>query len=102
MHTRRRAGFEPAKFESELSQRVREPFRRRLSDRDISLDLREDARRLIADRGFDPVFGARPLKRYLQRELETRLGRGIVSGEIADGCAVRIETEDGELSLRLS
>ncbi|MBE3069908.1 MAG: AAA family ATPase, partial [Planctomycetes bacterium] len=74
-----------------------EDLRRRLADRDIRLTLDEAARRFVADAGYDPVYGARPLKRYLQRHLETRLGRAIVAGEVADGSTVTVSVRDGEL-----
>jgi ATP-dependent Clp protease ATP-binding subunit ClpB len=57
----------------------------RLSERKISLELTEHAKEWIAQYGFDAVYGARPLKRLLQRELETRLARSLVMGEVADG-----------------
>jgi len=76
-----------------------EDLRRRLADRRIRLTLDEPARRFIADAGYDPVYGARPLKRYLQRHLETRLGRAIVAGEVADGSTVTVSVRDGELAV---
>jgi len=76
-----------------------EDLRRRLKDRDIHLELTEDARRFIADAGYDPVYGARPLKRYMQRALETRIGRAIVAGEIPDGSTVSVSVEGGELAV---
>ncbi|HUU90786.1 MAG TPA: AAA family ATPase, partial [Phycisphaerae bacterium] len=76
-----------------------EDLRRRLQDRDIRLELTDDARRFIADAGFDPVYGARPLKRYMQRQLETRIGRAIVAGEVADGSTVSVSVEDGDLAV---
>ncbi len=76
-----------------------EDLRRRLKDRDIHLELTEDARRFIADAGYDPVYGARPLKRYMQRALETRIGRAIVAGEIPDGATVSVSVEGGELAV---
>ncbi len=73
-----------------------EELRKRLSDRGIGLELTEAGRRLLAERGFDPVFGARPLRRYMQRELETRIGRAIIAGEAADGATVTVDaTEEG-------
>ena len=74
-------------------------LRKRLAGRDIRLDLTDDARRFIADAGYDPVYGARPLKRYMQRQLETRIGRAIVAGEIADGATVTVSVKNGELAV---
>ena len=71
-------------------------LRNRLSDRQIDLALTEDAKGFIARKGFDPVFGARPLKRFLQHELETRIGRALISGDISDGAQIEVDvTEDG-------
>jgi ATP-dependent Clp protease ATP-binding subunit ClpB len=70
---------------------------RRLKDRRIQLEISSAARELIAQAGYDPVFGARPLKRYLQRELETRIGRALITGTVLDGATVRVEVQDGAL-----
>ena len=74
-------------------------LRERLEDRRIELEFTDAAREFAAREGFDPVYGARPLKRYLQRELETRIGRGLISGEIPDGARVRVDLENGKLAL---
>ena len=55
------------------------------------------ARTFIAREGFDPVYGARPLKRFLQRELETRIGRALIGGDILDGARIRVDLQDGGL-----
>ena len=68
----------------------------RLSDRQMELSLTADAKAFIARNGFDPVFGARPLKRFLQRELETRIARALLSGDIADGSQIEVDVEKGE------
>ena len=71
-------------------------LRNRLSNRQIDLTLSEDAKGFIARKGFDPVFGARPLKRFLQHELETRIGRALISGDISDGAQIEVDVaEDG-------
>jgi ATP-dependent Clp protease ATP-binding subunit ClpB len=62
--------------------------RKRLAERRITLELSPEALQFIAERGYDPVFGARPLKRVIQKEIETPLSRKILSGEIADGATV--------------
>lgn len=74
-------------------------LRERLEDRRIELEFTDAAREFAAREGFDPVYGARPLKRYLQRELETRIGRGLINGEIPDGARVRVDLENGKLAL---
>ena len=72
----------------------------RLSDRQIGLSLTADAKAFIARSGFDSIFGVRPLKRFLQRELETRIGRALLSGDIADGSQIEVEVADGELVVK--
>ena len=56
--------------------------------------------RFIARAGYDPVYGARPLKRFLQRELETRVARAIIAGEAVEGGTLKVDLEDGKLSVR--
>jgi len=77
-------------------------LRRRLKDRDIRLELAEDARAFIARAAFDPVYGARPMKRYLQRELETRIGRAIVAGDVPDGSTVKVSIAKGSLAISVA
>ena len=72
---------------------------RRLSDRDIKLELSPAARAFVARRGYDPAYGARPLKRFLQRELETRIARLLVAGELSEGASLRVDCEHDELRL---
>jgi ATP-dependent Clp protease ATP-binding subunit ClpB len=71
--------------------------RARLAERRITLELSEDACRFIARQGYDPVYGARPLRRFIAREVETRVGRALIAGEIADGAVIRLDVADGEL-----
>jgi ATP-dependent Clp protease ATP-binding subunit ClpB len=75
-------------------------LRARLADRRIELELSDAARRHLVRVGYDPVYGARPLKRAVQRELETPLGRKILAGEIRDGQRVLVEYDEnrGELT----
>ncbi len=70
---------------------------KRLKDRDIKLEITDRARKYIAEKGYDPVYGARPLRRYLQRELETRIARDIISGAIMDGATITVDVEDDQL-----
>jgi ATP-dependent Clp protease ATP-binding subunit ClpB len=74
-------------------------LRRRLEERRITLDLTDDARRLIAREGFDPVFGARPLRRFLQHEVETRIARAMVEGRVPDGSTIRVDAKDAALAV---
>ena len=73
---------------------------KRLGEQGIGLELTPAARAFAARAGYDPVYGARPLKRYLQREVETRLGRALVGGAIGPGDRVLIDVENGSLSIR--
>ncbi len=72
----------------------------RLADRRITLELTDAARAWLANRGYDPTYGARPLKRLIQKELETALGRRLIAGEIRDGSRVQVDVEAGELVFR--
>jgi ATP-dependent Clp protease ATP-binding subunit ClpB len=72
-------------------------LRARLSDRRITLEVSEDARRFIAEQGYDPVYGARPLRRFIAHEVETRIGRALLGGDIRDGAVIRAEFRDGDL-----
>ncbi|MHB1400632.1 MAG: ATP-dependent chaperone ClpB [Trichloromonadaceae bacterium] len=74
-------------------------LRKRLAQRRITLELTAAAREHIAHEAYDPVYGARPLKRYLQHQLETRLGRALISGEVAEGAQLSIDYRDGGLQL---
>jgi ATP-dependent Clp protease ATP-binding subunit ClpB len=73
-------------------------LRSRLTDRRITVDVTDAARRLIAARAYDPVFGARPLRRFVAHEVETRVGRALLSGELDDGMTVVIDVRDDELT----
>ena len=72
-------------------------LRPRLAERHITLQLTNAARNLLAEMGFDPQFGARPLKRVIQQEVENRIARGILDGTIRDGDTVEIDAQDGKL-----
>ena len=54
----------------------------------------------IARAGYDPVYGARPLKRYLQRELETKVARAIIGGDVIEGGTLKVELENGALCIK--
>ncbi|MEZ5962529.1 MAG: ATP-dependent chaperone ClpB [Planctomycetota bacterium] len=68
-------------------------LRKRLAERRIDVVLTDAAAEHVAKQGYDPVYGARPLKRFLQRELETKLGRKLIAGEIRDGAHVEVGLE---------
>ena len=73
----------------------------RLEDRRIALELTDAARKFVAEAGYDPVYGARPLKRYLQHELETRIGRALLSGEIVEGSTLTVDVVDDRLDVKV-
>ena len=77
-----------------------EDLRKRLASRRIALELTDAARDYIARVAYDPVYGARPLKRYLQHQLETRLGRALIAGDIGDGATVTIDAGEAGLEVR--
>ncbi|WP_305098164.1 ATP-dependent chaperone ClpB [Croceibacterium aestuarii] len=70
-----------------------------LKDRKIELDLTEGARKWLARVGYDPVYGARPLKRAVQRYLQDPLAEKLLAGEVPDGSTVKIDEGDGELKM---
>ena len=72
---------------------------KRLSDRRISLDVTDAARTWLADEGYDPAYGARPLRRLVQREIGDRLARLILAGQVADGQQVTVDVADDGLTL---
>ena len=71
----------------------------RLAERSITLTLSESALDYLTDVGFDPVYGARPLKRTISKNLETRVAKGILKGEIGDGDTVVVEMKNGVLDI---
>jgi ATP-dependent Clp protease ATP-binding subunit ClpB len=72
-------------------------LRARLEERGLALELTEPARRLIAERGFDPIYGARPLRRYIAHDVETRVARALVAGELTGDSVVLVDARDGEV-----
>jgi ATP-dependent Clp protease ATP-binding subunit ClpB len=88
--------------QSEIEQIVDLMFgslRARLADRSITLELAPDACSYIAQQGFDPVYGARPLRRFIAREVETRVAPALVAGDVRDGAVIRVGLAGGELSV---
>jgi ATP-dependent Clp protease ATP-binding subunit ClpB len=73
---------------------------KRLQDRKIGLNLTNGTREFLADIGFDPVYGARPLKRVIQHHIEDELALKILSGDVADGDTVKVGVEDGKVVFR--
>ncbi len=75
-------------------------LRGRLRERDIELELTEAARVYLAKTGYDPVYGARPLKRLIQRQLETKIGRALIAGDIPDGALLVVDVEGDQIVVR--
>jgi ATP-dependent Clp protease ATP-binding subunit ClpB len=73
-------------------------LRARLAERKISLTLTDAAKAHIVEAAYDPVYGARPLRRYLQAHVETPLARALIAGDVADGQAVTVDERDGGLA----
>ena len=71
----------------------------RLNDRRITMNVTNKAKSLIADQSYTPIFGARPVKRYLQRIIETEVGKLIIKGDLSDGGTVVVDTAGNELSI---
>jgi ATP-dependent Clp protease ATP-binding subunit ClpB len=74
-------------------------LRRRLADRGMTLTISQKALELVAREGFDPVYGARPLKRFIQQNIETTIARRIIAGDLADGGAIKVGVADGKLTV---
>jgi ATP-dependent Clp protease ATP-binding subunit ClpB len=72
-------------------------LRARLSDRRMTIEVTEEACRFIARQGFDPVYGARPLRRFIAREVETRIGRALLGGNVPDGSVIKVDELQGEI-----
>ena len=79
-----------------------ESLQARLTDRRLTLEVSDAAKAWLAATGFDPAYGARPLRRLVQREIGDRLARGILAGEIADGDTVSVDRVDGEDGLTVT
>ena len=79
-----------------------EDLRKLLAARDIELDLEPAAVDWLAETGFDPVYGARPLKRVIQTRLQNALAKQILEGKVQDGDRVEVGVEGGELTIRAS
>ncbi len=85
----------------QIVQLLTEELRQRLAERRLGLELSQAACDFIAETAYDPVYGARPLKRYLQHQLETRIGRALIGGEVAEGGTVQVDVEADELQVSI-
>ena len=89
---------------AEISSIVRlmvDNLNRRLESRQLKVELTDAAMNAVIDRGFDPVYGARPLKRYLQSRVETLIARKIVAADVMPGTTLTVDAdENGEIVIR--
>lgn len=74
-----------------------EDIRKRLKEKNITLKVTENAKELMALEGYDPVYGARPLKRYIEGSLETTIAKKIIRGEISDGSTIGVDAKNDEI-----
>jgi ATP-dependent Clp protease ATP-binding subunit ClpB len=76
-------------------------IRDRLSERQMTLEMTPEARRFIAEQGYDPVYGARPLRRFIAKEVETPIGRALLAGDARDGAVIRVALADGQIAIAI-
>jgi len=74
-----------------------EDLKKRLAEQGISLEVKSGARDLIAEQAYDPIFGARPLKRFIQQHVETPVARKLIGGEAREGAALKVSARNGQL-----
>jgi ATP-dependent Clp protease ATP-binding subunit ClpB len=93
--------FKPLQLEEikKIVDLLAEELRGRLADREIGIEITDAAREFIASEGYDPVYGARPLKRFLQREVETQVARKLVASEIGPGETIVVDFRDGQIAI---
>ena len=96
--------FKPLTVEEikQIIELLLDEIRKRLRERSIDLVITDAAKGMIAREAYDPVYGARPLKRTLQREIETKLGRKILAGEVPDHSTVSIDVEKDKLTFQVT
>ncbi|MPQ43108.1 ATP-dependent chaperone ClpB [Clostridium tarantellae] len=75
-------------------------LRMRLIEKNITMEVTEKAKELLAKEGYDPIYGARPLKRYIGNVLETNIAKKLIAGEIYDGCNIIVDCEDNNLVVK--
>ena len=95
--------FKPLTLQNikEIVTKLMKELQIRLSDQQIRLHLNEEAKEYIAQHGFDPIYGARPLKRFIQRSIETKLARAIIAGDVRENKEVTIAVENNEIKLEV-
>ncbi|MFL2927696.1 MAG: ATP-dependent chaperone ClpB [Opitutales bacterium] len=96
--------FKPLSLEeiTEIVDLLVTSLNKRLEDRKVSVVFTESAKKWIGEKGYDPTYGARPLKRFLQKQVETQLARALVAGEVEEGSEVAFSVKDEELMMKVS
>ena len=74
-------------------------LRARLAERQMTLEISAAALQFIAEQGYDPVYGARPLRRFIARDVETKIGRALLAGDVRDGAVIAVDLEDSDLTV---
>jgi ATP-dependent Clp protease ATP-binding subunit ClpB len=74
-------------------------LRARLAERQMTLEVSPEATRYIAEQGFDPVYGARPLRRYIAREVDTKIARALLAGDVRDGAVISVDYAGTDLAI---
>jgi ATP-dependent Clp protease ATP-binding subunit ClpB len=95
--------FKPLSLEeiTEIVDLLLASLNKRLQDRKVLVTFTDSARKWIGEKGYDPTYGARPLKRFLQKQVETQLARALVSGEVEEESEVSFSVKDDELVMKL-
>ncbi len=95
--------FKPLSLEeiTEIVDLLLNALNKRLEDRKISVVFTEAAKKWIGEKGYDPTYGARPLKRFLQKQVETQLARALVAGEVEEGREVAFSVKDDQLVMKI-
>ena len=96
--------FKPLSLEeiTEIVDLLLDSLNKRLEDRKVSVVFTEAAKKWIGEKGYDPTYGARPLKRFLQKQVETQLARALVAGEVEEGNDVTFSVKDDILVMKVS
>ena len=96
--------FKPLTLEeiTEIVNLLLSGLNKRLADRKVSVVFTDAAKKWIGEKGYDPTYGARPLKRFLQKQVETQLARALVAGEVNEGSQVSFSVKDDQLVMKSS
>ena len=95
--------FKPLSLEeiTEIVDLLLGALNKRLEDRKVTVGFTDAAKKWIGEKGYDPTYGARPLKRFLQKQVETQLARALVAGEVEEGSSVAFSVKDDELVMKV-